>query len=583
MPPMSLIPKCDTYYHSRYVGTTLEIQFNITDSAGYVFENNDFFMYLRGWLVPRGFGQMPDSHSLFEAVVRDYQYSLKPAVRQYEGSYTLLIFDKTRQQLWIYRNIIGTDPTYYCNFGKGLYISGNLSDLVNYSGIPVKPNRNVLPAFFLFRYSPGQSTLCEGIQRLMPGELLRWDGKSLNISQEQTFRDYEAPYISSSDAIESVERAMSCVLRDCLKVDPKTTTLLSGGIDSSYIQAKLNELRDPILTQAKGYVVAPRHRFAEKEIEYAESAARLLNVHLEVIIPELPYGKYLEESIRATGEPQNHVQSAYFCAISDHLRKEGIASTLCGEGADSLFGTSLSDTFARAKLLRYLVPSESVRALLAGFFSEIGINRWARSLLLADHEQEYNYPHHPVNYAAVFSDMPSLNVCFTQEQISLALTERRSVLEQYQIRNTPIVRSHMLTLLTEGVETSSLWASACNSSDLSLFCPFMDSRMIRIAYNISPDYMYRYGRIKRTLKDASKKHLPTRIIRRKKLSFGQPIFDWMRPNGILQDLLNRLAEYDFAPSSVVRAARDNPQWFLYSLLCYDLWWKLFIEKSAHRV
>ena len=44
----------------------------------------------------------------------------------------------------------------------------------------------------------------------------------------------------------------------------------------------------------------------------------------------------------------------------------------------------------------------------------------------------------------------------------------------------------------------------------------------------------------------------------------------------------RIADYPFVPPRVRRAMLERPGWFLYSLLCYDVWHKLFVSRELAR-
>ena len=43
--------------------------------------------------------------------------------------------------------------------------------------------------------------------------------------------------------------------------------------------------------------------------------------------------------------------------------------------------------------------------------------------------------------------------------------------------------------------------------------------------------------------------------------------------------MDRIGRYEFLDAAALERARARPNWFLYSLLCYDLWHRLFIERS----
>jgi hypothetical protein len=50
----------------------------------------------------------------------------------------------------------------------------------------------------------------------------------------------------------------------------------------------------------------------------------------------------------------------------------------------------------------------------------------------------------------------------------------------------------------------------------------------------------------------------------------------------LEALVRGLAPHDFVDPPTLERVRQRPTWFLYSLVCYDLWHKLFIERSLAR-
>jgi hypothetical protein len=51
----------------------------------------------------------------------------------------------------------------------------------------------------------------------------------------------------------------------------------------------------------------------------------------------------------------------------------------------------------------------------------------------------------------------------------------------------------------------------------------------------------------------------------------------MKPGGQLRDLVESLstADYPFVTSQVLDAEKKEPTWFLFSLLCYDIWKRQF--------
>ena len=233
-------------------------------------------------------------------------------VEQLEGSFTLALLDGRKGKLLLYRNLVGTGFTYYTERHGGLVFGGNLAELVRMLDGDCRPNRQALPIFFLYRSVPGRQTLFDGIFRLMPGELLTFDARGLKTEQRQTFADLDEPNKTREESVDRLEEVMSRIMADCATLDPKAANLLSGGVDSSYIQAHWNAAigRDPGMPRS--VAMSLPHSGGQIETEYARSAsAALKTAHAEVPARD-GYANYLVNTIAATGEPPNHAQTAYF-------------------------------------------------------------------------------------------------------------------------------------------------------------------------------------------------------------------------------------------------------------------------------
>jgi hypothetical protein len=70
---------------------------------------------------------------------------------------------------------------------------------------------------------------------------------------------------------------------------------------------------------------------------------------------------------------------------------------------------------------------------------------------------------------------------------------------------------------------------------------------------------------------------------RPKLGFGQPIFEWMRPGGQLRPLIDGIGRYDFVDPAAFAQSHSRPGWFLYSLLCFDIWYRAFIPGDGRAI
>ena len=527
----------------------------------------------------RGAGGAPDAEATAEAIRCHYLEHGDLAVDGLEGSFTVALIDGPARRVLLYRNLVGAGFTYYHVGANGFLFGGNLAQLVDLSQAPRRPNRDVLPLFFLYRFTSGRDTLFESFHRLLPGEQLTWDERGLTRTQRHTFADLrESPAV---DPMERLQETMGSILTDCAAVYPDAANLLSGGVDSSYIQAIWNRVA-PIGDAPPSFSISVDHPRTWLDTDYAMTASQALGTIHTLVPADEQYAGYLTQTLSATGEPPNHVQTAYFPSLARAMAGRGVPAGLCGEGADSLFGVGLASAIHEAEFARRWLPSSGIRAAAAGLCRTAGMERLAGALRLANRLHDFTDLEHPVNQAASFADWEATRACFGAAAVADATAQRRTLLGRLAVPSSPQDRLHGAGFLGEAVDSASLWTTLFNHAGADLLCPFLDSRMLRFALNLPPAVRYPFRRPKELLKRALEQVAPREVARRRKLGFGQPIFEWLAPGGQLRPMVERIGAHDFIRRETLEQAKAAPSWFLYSLLCYDLWHKMFIEHSLPR-
>lgn len=516
---------------------------------------------------------------IIQAIRDHYRLHGQLPVERLEGNFTILILDGPRARILLYRSLASNGFTYYTQSQHGFRFGSNLADLVETSGSAPQPNDNVLPAYFLYRFVPGRETLFDGFYRLMPGELLTCDADGLRRTQLRTFADLRGTYRFASGYVEEVEETFGQVMRGYARTSPRTANLLSGGVDSSYLQAIWNQVARSSREAPVSFSVSVSHPLTRRDSNYAMSMSQVLGTSHTFVPADEPYIDYLIDSIAATGEPPNHVFAPYFGHLARIMADRGFMTGLCGEGADSLFGIGTADELRKARVLRALVPSGFLRRRGGVWAAALGWQRLAHYLDLAERLNDIADLDHPVNQVAAFADWSSVEACFGKPAVRAACQYRRGLLEQYRVPNDVQEQLHACGYLGEAIDSASLWTTLCNRAGVDLFCPFLDSRVLRLALSLPPNQRFPCGQPKGLLKQVLARHVPPPLVYRKKLGFGQPIFEWLSPGGSLRSWVERIGDYAFVPPKVRAAALARPNWFLYSLLCYDIWHQLFIEQT----
>jgi asparagine synthase (glutamine-hydrolysing) len=564
----------------RVIGDGGEVFLRAEAAGCRLFTWGSLAVLIRGYIAA-GRGGAPDADATAEAIRCHYLEHGDLAVDGLEGSFTVALIDGQARRVLLYRNLVGAGFTYYHTGPNGFLFGGNLAHLVEASEAPRRPNHDVLPLFFLYRFTPGRDTLFESFHRLLPGEQITWDERGLTRTQRHTFADLRETEVAS-DAAERLQDVMGAVLTDCGAVYPGAANLLSGGVDSSYIQAIWNRVAPVGDAAPPSFSISVDHPRTWLDTDYAMTAAQALGTAHTLIPADGLYAGYLVETLSATGEPPNHVQTAYFPSLARAMVGQGAPAGLCGEGADSLFGVGLASAIHEAEFARRALPSRSLRRAAAALCRTLGMERLAGALRLGNGLNDFTDLEHPVNQAASFADWAAARACFGESAVANAAAYRRTLLDRLAVPTSPQDRLHGAGFLGEAVDSASLWTTLFNHAGADLLCPFLDSRMLRFALNLPPAVRYPFRRPKELLKRALERVAPREVARRRKLGFGQPIFEWLAPGGQLRPLVERIGAYDFVRPETLAQAKAAPNWFLYSLLCYDLWHKMFIERSLPR-
>jgi asparagine synthase (glutamine-hydrolysing) len=551
------------------------------DAGCRLFTWDSLALLLRGHVRPRAAGGPPDLERVAEELRCHYLEHGSLDVDGLEGSFTLALLDGQARRVLLYRNLVGAGFTYYHAGPDGLLFGSNLAQVVDAACAPLRPNRRALPAFFLYRFVPGSDTLFDGFLRLLPGEQVSWEAGWLTRVQRHTFADLRGPTIGA-DAVERLDETMGRVLADCAALRPGTANLLSGGVDSSYLQAVWNRVAPLDDALPPSFAVSVDHPCTWPDTDYAVTASQALGTRQTLVPADCPYAGYLLDTLATAGEPPNHVQSAYFGHLGRVMVGLGVTSGICGEGADSLFGLTLANQVQNAAVLRRLVPGRPLRSCGALLSQLLGFDRLSATFRLAGTLDDLTDLEHPVNRVASFTDRATVEACFGRDAVRDAAAGRRALLDRYRVGASVQDRLHATGYLGEAMDSASLWTTLFNQAGADLFCPFLDSRVLRLALNLAPQVRYPFRRPKDLLKRALARQAPAALARRGKLGFGQPIFEWLGPGGQLRPLVERVGRYDFLDAAALERARERPNWFLYSLLCYDLWHKLFIDRSLPR-
>lgn len=298
------------------------------------------------------------------------------------------------------------------------------------------------------------------------------------------------------------------------------TLLFSGGLDSSILLKLLLEKDYNIKVYSTGF------EFEEVDIlekEYAISASKIFNVKtvyqtfdMNELLLNLP------EIIRATEEPVVYIQTLLLYTLLKKNSNKCFKCIVNGQGADGVFGTSQQFNYLKNK--KEVVLLKNIPPFLEKF-NEIRNFRSRTNFITSLNNLDY------------------------------------------------LDKNFLLNLQGDTDLTTNCWAKCAEALKLKMIFPFLDNDLIKEVSKIN--WNIKLKEPKFLLRNLARKiDVPEEIIQKKKGSFGPISANWEKYFIRLKPLC-----YEIFPKKNVDCwFEDNEKrYFLWNLINYFLWKKLFIE------
>jgi len=289
------------------------------------------------------------------------------------GMYAGVIHDPARRKIVLFRDRFGIKPMHYTSTPHGFFFSSEVTPLLQAPGVTGDIDAGLLPAFFTYRYLPGERTVYRGILRLPPGSFLEYDLDSgtFRITRYWNYDFTRTEHFREADeAAEEFLRLFRDSVRIRLRSDVEVGSFISGGIDSSAVAS----LTAAIKPDLKLFTVA----FAEEaydethQVDHFVRSSGSLFARTRRFIRMCSKNSLLSlpEIVRALGEPLSLgavIPTDQVC----ELASEHVKVVLTGEGADEIFA-GYRKFLVEDAYIRYQTAGSPERRQLMELYPELG-------------------------------------------------------------------------------------------------------------------------------------------------------------------------------------------------------------------
>ena len=162
-------------------------------------------------------------------------------IKRVRGAFALAVFDQNHKTLYLFRDALGLRPLFYCHKANTLIFASEIKALFQYPGIePVLKQEGLTELLALGPARKPGSAIFDGIFEVKPGHFLTF-GKDIFL--EEAYHQFEIKEHKDNyeDTLEHITYLLNQSFDSLKSSVIPASCLLSGGLDSSIVTAKLAE------------------------------------------------------------------------------------------------------------------------------------------------------------------------------------------------------------------------------------------------------------------------------------------------------------------------------------------------------
>jgi asparagine synthase (glutamine-hydrolysing) len=485
-------------------------------------------------------------HSDTETLLAAFEHwGVEPALERANGMFALGLWDRRARSLTLARDRMGEKPLYWGRAGGALVFASELKALRAVPGFEAEIEPASLAAYLRLSYVPEPHAIYRGVQKVEPGATLRLtgagDGEAARHywSLAETIAEARPLDGTPTALADRVEACLAEVVASQMLSDVPLGCFLSGGIDSSLTAALMTKAaRGPVRTYAIGFEDA---RFNEAP-HARRVAAHLGTEHTEFTVTEAEALGLVDDLPQIYDEPFADPSQIPTVLLS-RLTRQHVTVALSGDGGDEVFG-GYNRYVLGPRLLGWgrrlpgpmrRVAGRSVAALQRMGTSERSwLRPAARSLGLpvttVDKLSRFGRAFADAgDVEALYRGLVSTNDAAASLMAAPAAEAASWSLGPVGRPLAPaewMMAADTLTYLPGDILVKV--DRAAMSASLETRAPFLDRRVVELAWRLLLPARVDGGTGKRILRDILHRHVPREIMERPKQGFAVPLDRWLR-------------------------------------------------------
>jgi len=443
-----------------------------------------------------------------EVVVYAYREYGEDFIHRLNGDFAFALWDERIRKLFLYRDRAGIRPLYYAFYKETLFFASEIKAIFEHPDAPAPEiNGPRIPEYFGHLYIYGEETLYRNIFEVQPGACITFHQGTIAAGRYHEFTfDRSVRNLPLDEQVEGFKELFDDAIRIRLVSDVPLGIYLSGGIDSSYLTARLGEFAaGTVNTYSLGFDYEDFNEFPYSDVV----AGKIGTTHTKFLISEHDFNTVIDDIIRHYDEPPPQIVSVPQYYLAREAKKH-LTVALSGSGGDELF----------AGYTHYLAAWRLYR-------ENQGQNGTGRGG--ADAVSAYQRGLSPALIAAEFKSCSQKHLVdrFFADDIP---DYRQNIARYWEENDYPDFiskmlsmdfKTHVVAMMNKDDKMNMAWG-------IEGRFPYLDYRVIQFALSMSPELKIRGDVGKWVLKDLCRQYFDDGFIHREKQAFPTPAEHWLK-------------------------------------------------------
>lgn len=490
--------------------------------------NGEIFNYieLKEELINKGhtFKTLSD----VEVILHLYEEHGMEFLNMLNGQFGFVLFDKRKRELYCARDQMGIIPLYYTKTENTFIFASEVKAILEHPEVIRQVDLVGLDQVFTFPGLLSPRTMFQNIHSLENGHYLH-----VNAAGEVKDTEYWdliypegelPPNGGEKYYADKLEELFEDSIRLRLRADVPSGIYLSGGLDSSMISMKVNQLQPEVRKEAFSI------DFAESELSETPYQILVANASNSTLNKKTFYFKDISERLKKAIYhcecPIKETYNTASLALSESTQNRGIKVILSGEGSDELFAGYVGYRFDKMRSMN-LVQNDTSK-----IETEIRKKVWG--------DETFFYENNFEELEGIKRSLYSDEVNAAYDQVNCL---NYPVINKDRLANRNILskRSYLdfkLRLVDHLVSDHGDRMALANSIEVRY--PFLDKNFVEFSTKVPPELKLKDFTEKYILKKMGGRIVPQKIIDREKFGFVAPGSPYLLQNGIeyIQDILS---------------------------------------------